>query len=118
MWISKKIEDNMMIIAYFKNEYDELPFRIEYYSFDVLSTYPYHYDRSEQNRGGFISPIDKTTIIVYNITEQNKGERKIMFTAFLIVAIWLLPLPTWLQIVLTVLGSLKVLVDLVRETRN
>lgn len=63
-------------------------------------------------------PIDKTIIIVYNITEQNKGERKIMFTAFLIVAIWLLPLPTWLQIVLTVLGSLKVLVELVEKAKE
>lgn len=38
-----------------------------------------------------------------------------MFIAFLIVAVWLLPLPLWLQIVLTVLGGLKVLDDLLGD---
>lgn len=41
-----------------------------------------------------------------------------MFTAFLIVAIWLLPLPTWLQIVLTVFGSLKVLIELAEKAEE
>jgi hypothetical protein len=37
-----------------------------------------------------------------------------MFTSFLIVAIWLLPLPLWLKIVLTVLGSLKVVCEFIK----
>lgn len=41
-----------------------------------------------------------------------------MFTIFCIVAAWMLPLPLWLQIVLTVVGILHVLSDVSKEVND
>lgn len=36
-----------------------------------------------------------------------------MFVGFLVVAMWLLPLPLWLQIVLTACGALHVILKII-----
>lgn len=41
-----------------------------------------------------------------------------LFTVFLIVAIWFLDLPLWLQIVLTVFGSLHALYQLANNMED
>lgn len=41
-----------------------------------------------------------------------------LFTSFLIVAIWFLDIPLWLKIVLTVFGSLRALQILDEESKD